>query len=113
MLQGTKEKLKNIELPPETRRISFIILILLTADIIVSLSTSLLQAIEFFSGKSELRTLSDLLFLEGAVIFSVGAFWGFASKDLHSRRAVIILIIALAASFLGLSIIIGEFSVVL
>jgi len=110
LLQRIKEEIKRIKLPPETRRISLLTLILLSADIIVSLSTSLLQAIDFFYGKSELRILSDLLFLEGAIIFSVGAFWGFAAKDFRSRLAVIMLIIVIGVSFLGLSIIIGEFS---
>lgn len=76
----------------------------------MSFSTPLLQTIDFFYGKSELRVLSDFLFLEGASIFSVGAFWGFATKDIRSRLAVIILLVTLGASFLGLSVIIGELS---
>lgn len=105
MLREIKEKLK---FPKETRKISVVILILLSVDIILSLSTPLLQKIDFFYGKSEVRMLSDLLFLEGAAIFAVGAFWGFVARDPRSRLALIILLVALAASFLGSSIVIGE-----
>jgi len=109
VLQEIKDKLKNLKLklPKETRRISLITLILLSVDIIVSLSTPFLQTIDFFYGKSEVRMLSDLLFLEGAVIFTVGAFWGFLSRDPRSQSALIIFLVALGASFLGSSVMIG------
>ena len=108
MLKEIKEKVQNLKLPKETRRISLITLILLSIDIIVSLLTPFLQTIDFFSGKSGVRMLSDLLFLEGAIIFTIGAFWGFATKDPRSQLAVIILLVALGISFLGSSIVIGE-----
>jgi len=108
VLQELKEKLDNLRLPKETRKITLIMLILLSVDIIVSLSTPHLQTIDFFSGKSEIRMLSDLLFLEGAAIFAVGAFWGAATKDIRSRLAVIVLLAVLGVSFLGSSVVIGE-----
>jgi len=52
--------------------------------------------------------LSDLLFLEGAVIFTVGAFWGLRARDLRSRLALMLLLITLGASFLLSSIVVGE-----
>jgi len=52
--------------------------------------------------------LSDLLFLEGAALFTAGTFWGAKAKDVRSRLAVILLLIILGASFLGFSVVIGE-----
>lgn len=108
LLQEIKERFKKLELPTETRKISLITLILLGIDIAVSLLAPHLQTIDFFKDKSELRMLSDLLFLEGAAIFTAGTFWGVKAKDLRSRLAVIMLLIVLGASFLGLSVVIGE-----
>jgi len=108
LLKEIREELKSLKLPKETRRVSLIMLILLSVDIIVSFSTPYLQIIDFFSGKSEARMLSDLLFLEGAIIFTAGAFWGLTARDFRSRLALITLLIILGASFLVSSIVIGE-----
>jgi len=108
LLQEIKQKLKELKFPAETKRISLITLILLGIDIALGLLTPHLQTISFFSGKSEMQTVSDLLFLEGAALFLAGAFWGVKAKDLRSRSGVIILLVALGASFLGSSVLIGE-----
>jgi hypothetical protein len=108
LLQEIKQKLKELKFPAETKRISLITLILLGIDIALGLLTPHLQTISFFSGKSEMQTVSDLLFLEGAALFLAGAFWGVKTKDLRSRSGVIILLVALGASFLGSSVLIGE-----
>ena len=107
VLQEIKEKFRTLKLPKETRKISLIMLILLGIDIIASLLTPHLQSIDFFSGKSEVRILSDLLFFEGAAIFTVGSFLGFVTRDFRSRLAVILLLIILGLSFLGSSMMIS------
>jgi len=108
LFKEIREKLQRITLPAETRKISLITLILLGVDIAVSLLTPYLQTIDFFKGKSELHMLSDLLFLEGAAIFTAGTLWGVRAKDIRSRLAVILLLVILGASFLGSSVVIGE-----
>jgi len=70
-----------------TRKIVLIILLLLIFDVLAAgLSPLLRERFRFFSGKSEVHILSDLMFLEGAIIFAVGAFAASGSRLLGGSR---------------------------
>lgn len=83
-------------------------MILVSIDIVLSLVTPYLQSIEFFADKSGLLVLSNLLFLEGAAIFSIGAFWGATAKDFRSRLPQVACLILIGAIFFGFSVLVGE-----
>lgn len=112
-----------------TRNLLFVVLVLLIFDVLVAgLGTPYLrERISFLSRKSEKIVLCDLLFLEGAIIFSLGSFVAYATlgkryggdksrtdstttaddKLSQKRIPFWILIMIIGVSFMGLSIAIG------
>lgn len=104
----------------------FAVLLLLVFDVVLAIvgSTHLGDKISFFSEKSAKTILSDLLFLEGAILFVLGtfaAYWSYArkrpsyeydpertttSKDqLHQRHTPIwMLIIIMGTGLMGLAV---------
>ncbi|MEA2089661.1 MAG: hypothetical protein U9O89_02750 [Thermoproteota archaeon] len=69
-------KLRDFKVPKTVRKIVLVFLCILVFNALVAgLGTPFLcERIWFFSGKSGALVLSDLLFLEGAIIFAVGSF---------------------------------------
>lgn len=75
-MKKNKKKARRFELPKAAKNVLLIVLSLLIFDALVAiLGAPYLSAnITIFLGKSGAAILSDLLFLEGAVIFTIGAF---------------------------------------
>ena len=82
----------------------YIISLLLTIDALIGLGTPYLQSVEFFSGKSGIQIMSDLVFLEGAIVFCIGAFWAFLTPKLELEK---VLLMITGAGMMGLSVVIG------
>jgi len=76
LLKKIKAKLRRFELPKAAKNVLLIVVSLLILDALVAvLGAPYLSAnTGTFLGKSKTVILSDLLFLEGAVIFGVGTF---------------------------------------
>lgn len=76
LLKKIKTKLRRFKLPKATKKVLFIVLSLLILDALVAVfgAPYLSENIGTFLGKSKTVILSDLLFLEGAVIFAIGTF---------------------------------------
>jgi len=126
------KKIKNwmlLKLPKIVKRTLTLVLVLLVFDILLAGlgATYLNETVAFFFRKSVIFIFSDLLFLEGAIIFTIGAFLEFAQsfsgtrppekpqnkqttnrKKLHEqlmRPGSVMMIVG--AAFIGLSIMIG------
>jgi hypothetical protein len=62
---------------------------LLVFDVLLGVASRyLLSGVEYFRGKSAARTVSDFAFVEGAILFFVGAFsafyfYGFSLRELR------------------------------
>lgn len=76
LLKKIKTKLRRFKLPRAAKKVLLIVLSLLILDALVAVlgAPYLSENIGTFLGKSKTVILSDLLFLEGAVIFAIGTF---------------------------------------
>lgn len=76
LLEKTKTKLRHFKLLKTAKDVLMIVLPLLIFDTLVTLigASYLSKNIATFLGKSRTVILSDLLFLEGSVIFAIGTF---------------------------------------
>ncbi len=76
LLKRTITKVRPFELPEAAKNVLLIVSSLSTFDVLVAVlgATYLSENIGTFWGKSRTVILSDLLFLEGAVIFAIGTF---------------------------------------
>lgn len=89
-------------------RAAFLVLAVLTiADIIAGVLFELFLPVGYFSGKSILRIVSDIAFVEGAFIFFAGALLAFFHSDLSWRVKVLMVV---GAAMMGLSVAFGVFS---
>lgn len=75
-LKKIKAKVRRFELPKAAKKVLLIVLSLLIFDALVAFlgAPYLSENIGTFLGKSTMVILSDLLFFEGAVVFTVGTF---------------------------------------
>jgi len=81
--------------------------ILSIIDVSIGVFFGLFLPIGYFSKKSITRIASDLAFVEGAVIFFIGAFIAFLRSTLSSSAKALIII---GAATIGLSIAFGMLS---
>jgi nitric oxide reductase large subunit len=116
VFQKVAERLRHPNFSEETRKILLVVLFLLVLDVLTSLLAPYVsESVAFFSGKSGAHVLSDLLFLEGAVIFLIGAllfsrmFETKRTLDSGSKHVTLgVLLMIIGLGMIGLSIIIGE-----
>ena len=75
-LKGIITKLRHLELPEAAKNVLLVVSSLLIFDVLVTVlgAPYLSGNTGAFLGKSRIVILSDLLFLEGAVIFAIGIF---------------------------------------
>lgn len=80
-------KLRHLELSNVAKNVLLIVFSLLISDALVSVlvASYLSESTGPFMGKSRTVILSDLLFLEGAVIFAAGSFITFARTKLETK----------------------------
>lgn len=80
-------RLRRLKLPEATKNVLLIVSSLLIFDVLVTaLGAPYFSGnIGAFLGKSGTVILSDLLFLEGAVIFAIGAFIAFATAGHETK----------------------------
>lgn len=73
-MKGIKTKLRHLELPEAAKNVLLIVFSLLIFDVLVTVlgASYLSENTITFMGKSRTVILSDLLFLEGAVILAIG-----------------------------------------
>lgn len=76
LLKKVKTKARRFKLSKATKNVLLVVLSLLILDALVAVlgAPYLSKNIGTFIGKSNMGILSDLLFLEGAVIFAIGTF---------------------------------------
>lgn len=115
------QKLKRFRPSKNSTKLFKIILSILIFNVLVAIFGPYLSAdVPFFSGKSAVLIISDLLFLEGAVIFAIGAFLEIGTayfpekktrdsgEGSHENRITLgVLFMIVGAGLIGLSIIIG------
>lgn len=78
--------------------------VLCVADVIIGAFFMLFFPIGYFSGKSMVRIASDLAFLEGAVIFFLGALMAFVRSIISSKVKALVVV---GAAMVGFSVIFG------
>lgn len=110
-----RRKLKGFTHSEISKRFFKIVLFITVVNVLIAILGSYLGiGIPFFSVKSVLYTISNLLFLEGAIILTIGGFleigkayfpWG--SNGSHMSLGVFSMM--LGASLVGLSVIVGLF----
>ena len=114
-------KLKRFRTSKIIKKFFKIILIILIFNVLIAVLGPYLSAnVHFFSGKSAMHLISDLLFVEGAAIFALGAFLlasaAYSSKEKtkdspegsnEKQLSPEMLFMIVGASLIGLSIIIG------
>jgi hypothetical protein len=66
--------------------------VLSIVDLIAGVFSMLFFPIGYFAGKSAVRIASDLAFIEGALIFFVGALMAFVYSEQTSRMKALIII---------------------
>lgn len=100
------KKAKYSKFPAVIKKIVLVVFVILIFDILVAgIWTFLDKGNWFFSDKSQVRILSDLLFIEGAITFAVGAFIALGmSKTMLATCARVMII---GASLMGSSMAIG------
>jgi endonuclease V-like protein UPF0215 family len=81
--------------------------VLLAADVVAGVFFGLFFQEGYFSGKSITRIVSDLAFVEGAVVFFAGALLAFFHSSLSLRVKALMV---LGAAMVGLSVVFGVFS---
>ena len=115
------QKLKRFRLSKISKRFFKIVLFILIFNVLIVILGPYLSAnVPFFSDKSAMHILIDLLFLEGAVIFAIGAFLetdaAYFPKEKttdsregsHEKRISLgVLVMMIGAGLIGLSIIIS------
>lgn len=115
------QKLERFGTSKITKKFFKIILIILILNVLIAVLGRYMSAnVPFFSGKSAMHLISDLLFVEGAVIFAVSAFLLASaayspkeqtkdspegSNEKHMSPEILFMIVG--ASLIGLSIIVG------
>jgi hypothetical protein len=108
-------RLRDIKVPEEVRNIVLIVLCIVGIDVIVAglASYFLGEIVWFFSGKSVAWILSDLLFLEGAVVFTIGAFiaGGVPVVRLRAKVRLGMIVMIIGGAMIGSSIVVGTFMV--
>lgn len=100
---------RHFKLSPITKKIVLIVSLLLIIDVLLVVfgGPFLSERIWFFSGKSATHMLSDLLFLEGGVIFAAGVFLFLVAEFRPRQHSKGILLTIAGASLIGLSIALG------
>lgn len=78
--------------------------VLTLADLVVSVSFGLYFPVGYFSGKTIFRIASDIMFLEGAVVFCVGALLAFLRSNISS---ISIIFMVTGGAMFGLSVVFG------
>ena len=115
------QKLKRFMPSKIGKKLFKIILSILIFNVLIAILGPHLSAdVPFFSGKSAMHMISDLLFLEGAVIFAIGAFLEIGTayfpekktrdsgEGSHENRiSPEVLFMIVGAGLIGLSMIIG------
>jgi len=89
------------------RRIILALIVLLIVNVVAGAFFWVFFPTGYFTGKSLLRIVSDLTFIEGAAIFFLGGLLAFYNSNV-SPRAIAMLVIG--ASTMGLSVLFGVFS---
>lgn len=77
---------------------------LLVVDVIVGVISGFFQNVEYFFQKSGATVISDLAFLEGAIILFLGVFSAFYSSNFGSRE---VNLVVFAAVMFCVSIVVG------
>jgi len=83
------------------------LIILFSIDVALGVSSGLFQNIEFFSEKSSVRIVSDLAFVEGAIVFFVGGLVALVHSNLSLREIALMII---GAAMIGISVVFGIFA---
>jgi hypothetical protein len=108
-------RLRDLKVPEKVRNTVLIILCIAGIDVLVaSLGPPFLgETVWFFSDKSAAWVLSDLLFLEGAVVFTIGAFiaGGVPVARLRSRVRFGATVMIIGGAMICSSIVIGTFMI--
>jgi len=101
------KKKNSFKFPRVTKKIVLVVLLLLFFNALIAVFgfSFLHENFWFFADKSATCILSDLLFLEGAIVFTVGAF--VASGASIFRFGIVVMIIG--AILISSSIVIGTF----
>lgn len=87
-------------------RVLLAMAVLSIADVVVGVLFGLFFPIGYFSGKSIARIVSDLAFVEGAVIFFAATLLAFLYSSLSLR---VIALMVIGAAMVGLSVVFGMF----
>ena len=89
-------------------RVAFLVLAVLSiVDVVAGVLFGLFLPVGYFSGKSIIRIVSDIAFVEGALIFFAGALLAFFYSNLSWHVKVLMVV---GAAMMGLSVVFGVFS---
>jgi len=89
------------------KKLLLILVVLLTANIAVASFFGILFPVGYFSGKSVPRIISDLMFVEGAALFFLGAILAFSYSRVSLNMKTLMI---LGASMIGISMGFGAFA---
>jgi hypothetical protein len=94
----------NLDLPALFGRILLVTAVLSISDVSIGILAYAGFPVGYFSQKSIARIASDLAFVEGAVIFFVGALMAFFRSSFSSNVKVLMIV---GAAMIGLSVVFG------